>query len=178
MSVEEELQEEIEKVKDPFEKRVAGTMAILAAALAIVSVMGHLATTEEIVNQARASDQWAYYQAKSIRRYESEIARDMFAMQSGKTAAVQPAKAAEYQKNSERYTKEGEEIQKEAQALEEESHAKGREAVRFEYAEVFFEVAIVLASLAILTKLKPIWWSSIGGGLVGIVLAITAAMTK
>jgi hypothetical protein len=138
--------------------------------LAIVSVTGHLATTEEIVMQARASDQWAYYQAKSIRRYESEIARDML--------TSQPAKVAEYEKNAARYNKEGEEIQKEAQALEDESHAKGRQAVRFEFAEVFFEVAIVLASLAILTKLKPVWWLSIVTGLGGIAVAVTAMAMK
>src|SRR5258708_14039233 len=149
MSVEDELQENAERAHDPFEKRVAGTMAILAAALAVTSVMGHLATTEEIVNQERASDQWAYYQAKTIRRYESEIAKDVLASQA--------AKVAEYEKNAARYTKEGEDIQKEAQALGAESRLKGRQAVRFEFGEVLLEAAIVLASLAILTKLKPLW---------------------
>ena len=91
MSVEEELQEQMEKAHDPFEKHVAGSMAILAAGLAIVSVLGHLATTEEIVNQAKASDQWAYYQAKSIRRYESEIARDILAA----LAAIQDGRVSE-----------------------------------------------------------------------------------
>jgi hypothetical protein len=170
MSVEEELQEHAEHASHPFEKRVAGTMAILAAVLAVTSVMGHLATTEEIVNQARASDQWAYYQAKSIRRYESEIARDML--------ASQPAKVADYEKNAARYTREGEEIQKEAQTLEDESHLKGRQAVRFEFGEVFLEVAIVLASLAILTKLSPLWWTSMAVGAGGAIVAATATMIK
>ncbi len=170
MSVEEELQEHTEHAKDPFDKRVAGSMAILAAGLAIVSVLGHLATTEEIVNQARASDQWAYYQAKTIRRYESEIARDIL--------AAQPAKMAAYQKNVERYAKEGEEIQKEAQGLEAESHLKGQQAVRLEFSEVFFEVAIVLASLAILTKLKPVWWIAIATGIGGIAVAATTSLIK
>jgi len=170
MSAEEELQEEIEKVRDPFEKRVAGTMAILAAALAVVSVTGHMATTEEIVLQARASDQWSYYQAKTIRRYESEIARDTF--------ASQPAKMAEYEKNAARYTSESEEIQKEAQGLEDESHLKGRQAVRFEYGEVFLEVGIVLASVAVLTKVRPVWWISIVSGVTGIAIAVASALMK
>jgi hypothetical protein len=170
MSVEEELQENIEHAKDPFDKRVAGSMAILAAGLAIVSVMGHLATTEEIVNQAKASDQWAYYQAKSIRRYESEIARDIL--------AAQPEKMAAYEKNVGKYTKEGEEIQKEAQGLEDESHLKGRQAVRLEFSEVFFEVAIVLASLAILTKLKLVWWISLATGAGGLVVALTTSLIQ
>ena len=54
-------------------------MAIIAAVLAVVSVLGHIATTEELLNQQKASDQWAYYQAKSIRRYTSEFAGDLFA---------------------------------------------------------------------------------------------------
>lgn len=95
MGVEEELKEQLEKAHDSFEKQVAGTMAILAAALAVVTVMGHSSATEEVVNQAKASDQWAYYQAKSIRRYESEIARDMMASQA--------EKAAVYEKNMARY---------------------------------------------------------------------------
>ena len=79
MSVEEELQEEIEKAKEPFDKHVAATMAILAAFLAVVAVLGHIMTTEELLLQQKASDQWSYYQAKSIRRYQSEVARDLFA---------------------------------------------------------------------------------------------------
>jgi hypothetical protein len=170
MSVEEELQEALEKVKDSFEKQVAGTMAILAAALAVVTVMGHSSATEEVIMQAKASDQWAYYQAKSIRRYESEIARDMM--------AAQADKAAEYAKNMERYQKEGEEIQKEAQGMERESQLNARRAERYEFGEVFFEISIVLASVAILTKRKPIWWVSIAGGLVGMVVSVTAYMIR
>jgi len=170
MGVEEELKEQLEKVHDSFEKRVAGTMAILAAALAVVTVLGHSSTTEEIVNQAKASDQWAYYQAKSMRRYESEIARDMLATQADKAAA--------YTKNMERYEKEGEDIQKEAQGLEKESSSAGHKAERYEFGEVFFEISIVLASVAILTKMKPVWWVSIAGGLVGVVVSLTAYMIK
>jgi Flp pilus assembly protein TadB len=133
-------------------------------------VLGHSSTTEEIVNQAKASDQWAYYQAKSIRRYESEIARDMM--------AAQVDKAAAYTKNMERYEKEGEDIQKEAQGLEKESSSAGHKAERYEFGEVFFEVSIVMASVAILTKRKPIWWVSIAGGLVGLVVGVSAYMIK
>ena len=161
MSIEEELQEHVEHAKDPFDKRVSATMAVLAAALAIVTVLGHMATTEEVVLQQKASDQWAFYQAKSIRRYESDIARDLLASIQGAT------KSDEYAKNSERYQKEGEEIQKEAKAFEEESHQKGQEATRFEFGEVFLEVAIVLGALAILAKHPMFWWAAIAGGTIG-----------
>ena len=116
MSVEEELQEHTENAKEPFDKRVAATMAILAAFLAVVSVLGHIMTTEELLAQQRASDQWAYYQAKSIRRYQSEVARDLFA------GMKLPDPKRAVQKERRKIRKDNEEIQKEAQGLEQESH--------------------------------------------------------
>jgi len=167
MAVSEELQEHTEHAKDPFDKRVAATMAILAAGLAIVSVLGHIYTTEELLLQQKASDQWSYYQAKSIRRYESEVARDMFA------AMRNDGKSAEYTKNAERYRKEDEEIQKQAQELENESHIKGRQALRLHFGEVFLEISIVFASLAILSKRALLWYAAIAGGAAGVVIAAT-----
>jgi hypothetical protein len=169
VGADEELKEHAEHARDPFEKRVAATMAVLAAGLAIVSVLGHLATTEELLNQQKASDQWSYYQAKSGRRYMSEIARDLF-------GAADAVKSALYAKNVEKYAKEDEEIQKEAQALEKESALKGKQAVRLEFAEVFLEVGIVFASLAILSKFTYLWWTSIGSGLIGVIAALTTLM--
>jgi len=158
MSTAEELQEELEKAKEPFDKKVAATMAILAAFLAVVSVLGHIWTTEELLIQQKASDQWSYYQAKSIRRYQSEVARDLFA---GMKLTDQ---SAMYEKNSEKYKKDDEEIQKEAQGLEQESHLRGRQALRFHFGEVFLEFSIVFASLAILTKRPLLWYVAIMGG--------------
>lgn len=167
MGMEEEiLKESTENAGEPFEKRVALTMAVLAASLAIVSVLGHMANTEELLNQQKASDQWAFYQAKNIRRYESEIARDVL-------AAAKDPKAAEYEKNFAKYEKDTDEIEKEAKVLEEESHLNGRQTFRYELGEVFLEIAIVLASVAILSKRKDIWLGSIGVGLVGVVTALT-----
>src|SRR5579863_9741977 len=167
MEAAEELQEDIEKAKEPFDKKVAATMAILAAALAVVSVMGHIMTTEELLVQQKASDQWSYYQAKSIRRYQSEVARDIFAGMKLKDQSTQ------YQKNSEKYRKDDEDIQKEAQGLERESHLRGRQALGFHFGEVFLEFSIVLASLAILTKRKFLWFASMASGAIGAAVAAT-----
>jgi len=167
MSVEEELREHAEHASNPFDKRVAATMAIFAAALAVVSVLSHLATTEEILKQQKASDQWSYYQAKSIRRYVSEVAHDTFA------ATKNDKLSEQYAKNAEKYRKDDEEIQKEARELEEESHLKGREELRLDFGEVFLELAIVLGSLSILTKRAPMWYLSMASAATGVVLAVT-----
>jgi hypothetical protein len=169
MSVAEELHEHAEHASAPFDKRVAATMAMIAAALAVVAVFGHLATTEELLNQQKASDQWAFYQAKSIRRYESQIARDVL-------TAMKAEHTEDYAKNLERYEKEGDDIQKEAKEFEQESHTAGRRALRLHFGEVFLEIAIVLASLAILTKRELLWITALVGAVAGIAISLTTLM--
>jgi hypothetical protein len=171
MSVEEELQENAEHAKEPFDRKVALTMAVIAAVMAIVSVAGHILTTEELLNQQKASDQWAFSQAKDIRRYDSEVARDMLAALSAGPAAIN-----RYSANSERYEKEKGEIQNEARKFEKERDVSSSQALRTHIGEVFLEIAIVLASLAILTKRRPMWFASILSGLLGAGIAATALL--
>src|SRR5216683_1712044 len=175
MSVNEELSEHAEHAREPFDRKVAVTMAIIAAALAIVSVLAHIVSTEELLAQQKASDQWSYYQAKSIRRYESDIARDMLKTLNSEVAA----KGAEkYAANVERYQKEGEEIQVEAKKLETESRMHGQQALRLHIGEVFLEIGIVFASLAIPTKRPIVWLTAIASAGAGLAIAATTALIK
>jgi len=169
MSTNEELQEHAQEAKEPFDRKVAVTMAIIAAALATVSVGAHIFANEELLLQQRASDQWAYYQAKSARRYASDVARDTLKVMQGAELSEK------YAKNAERYEKEGEEIQKEARGLEEESKRRGKQSFRMEIGEVFLEIGIVFASLAILSKKPLVWYASMGSAAIGLALALTAA---
>jgi hypothetical protein len=168
----DEVQENSHHASSSFDKRVAVSMAVIAAALAIVSVLGHIESTEELLNQQRASDQWAFYQAKSIRRYQSEVARDVLAGL-GKSEA-----ARQYAGNMERYQKESEEIQVKAKELQSESDLAGRKALRLHFGEVFLEIAIVFASLAILTKRTLLWMTAIGSALIGVATAATQLLVR
>jgi predicted Holliday junction resolvase-like endonuclease len=143
-------------------------MAIIAACLAVVAVSGHIETTEELLAQQKASDQWAFYQAKSLRRYQSEVARDILDQMPGEKAA----RAVEtYAANKERYIKEGEEIQKKAKEFEAESALSGHRALRLHFGEVFLELAIVLCSLAILGKRPLFFYVAIAGAAGGVLMA-------
>ncbi len=141
-------------------------MAIIAAALALASVYGQLATTEELLYQQRASDQWAYYQSKSIRRYQSEFAQDVL----GEMKA--PA-AAKYATNAGRYRQDSEQIQARAREFERESEKQGRMALRLHLGEIFLEIAIVFSSLALLTRRRPFWLASLASGIAGAVVSAT-----
>lgn len=167
----EELKEHAEHAREPFDRRVAATMAIIAAALAVVSVLGHVYTTEELLLQQESSDTWAQYQAKAIRRYDSEIARDVLNTLGGQEAAKMVQR---YGENMETYKKDAEEIKKEAESQKKESLLRGHQASRLDIGEIFLEIAIVFASLAILTKRPILYWTAVVSGLVG---ALTAATT-
>ncbi len=51
MSVHEDLKEHAEHAHDSFTRKVGASMAIIAAALAVVTVWGHVMVTEELVAQ-------------------------------------------------------------------------------------------------------------------------------
>lgn len=171
MAVHEEVEEHIHHAEEPFDKRVAGSMAIVAALLAVVSVWGQHLTTEELLLQQRSSDQWAYYQAKSIRRYVSETTRDVVTQVKGDPGVVK-----RYDQQADKYRKDGDEIQKEAQGLQNESEATGRKAVRVHGGEVFLEIAIVFSSLAILSKRTPLFIAGLLSALVGIGISVSALL--
>jgi hypothetical protein len=171
MSVNEELEEHVHHAGEPFDKRVAGSMAIVAALLAVVSVWGQHLTTEELLLQQRSSDAWAYYQAKSIRRYISETTRDMVQQVKGDATVVK-----RYDQATDKYRKDGEDIQKEAQGLQNESQETGKKAVRVHGGEVFLEIAIVFSSLAILTKRPVLFGAGLIAALSGIGISVSALL--
>ena len=84
-----ELQEHAEHAKhNPALAPVSLTMAVLAVLVAVVTLVGHRAHTEEVVLQAKASDQWAFYQAKNIRRHTDELFTDLTSVQATTDAAT------------------------------------------------------------------------------------------
>ena len=73
-----ELQENAEHGREnPSLAPISVTMAILAVCVAVVSLLGHRSHTEELLMQNRATDQWAYYQAKNIRLHNYDMGLDM-----------------------------------------------------------------------------------------------------
>jgi len=169
MSADEEVQEHVHHAHEPFDKIVAATMAIIAALLAVVSVLGQHFITEELLLQAKASDQWAYYQAKDIRRFTAEATRDI-------VAELKPSAATgpKYDQQAAKYKADSQKISDQAKEFESESERSGTKGGRFHFGEIFLEVAIVLSSLAILTKARPLFLLGTASALAGVVIAVTA----
>src|SRR4051794_16463416 len=69
---------------DPLDRKVAMTMAIVAAVLALITMVSHRehnATlryqTQANIHHTQASDQWGYFQAKKNRAYLYEALADL-----------------------------------------------------------------------------------------------------
>ena len=150
---------------------VSVTMAILAVCVAIVSLMGHRSHTEELMMQNRATDQWAYYQAKNIRLHNYEMSIDVLGLIEFKDKEQAGKVREKYQSEIERYTKEQSEIEEKAKDFENESAGAQRKADRFDLGEVFLEIALVISSLALLTEKRIFWFLGLLAGVTGMCVA-------
>jgi hypothetical protein len=167
-----ELQEHAEHAKhDPTLAPISVTMAILAVVVAVVTLLGHRAHTEEVVLQAKSSDQWAYYQAKNIRRHEDEIFSDLTSVEATTDAAALGKLREKYSGEAARYKDEQKEIEDKAREMEAEVATERNRADRFDLAEVFLEVGLVITSITLLSGRRIFWWLGILLGVVGIVIA-------
>ena len=169
-----ELQEHAEHAKhDPTLAPISVTMAILAVLVAVVTLLGHRAHTEEVVLQAKSSDQWAYYQAKNIRRHEDEIFTDLTSVQSTTDAGALTKLREKYSGEAARYKDEQKAIEDTAHEMEAEVAHERNRADRFDLAEVFLEVGLVITSITLLSGRRIFWALGIALGVVGIVMATT-----
>jgi uncharacterized protein DUF4337 len=162
-------------------RKIALLIAVIALFLALSETLGKSAQTEAISKNVEASNLWAFFQAKTIRRTVVQTAADQARLAA---AADDAAKAAlqkqidDWQKTAARYrsepeTGEGtEQLSERAKHAEEERNLASAKYHHFELASAAFQIAIVLASATIITGIFALAW--ISGLLTLAGLAITA----
>src|SRR5579859_6150266 len=145
----EDLHERAEHSKEPWIGRVALTAALLAALAAIASSLSAHHESEGILEQIKASDHWAYYQAKGIK---ADILK-----------GLKPDSP-----DIHRYAEEQKEIRVEASAAQDSSHAHMRIHQIFARAVTFSQIAIASAAITVLTRRQWFWAVSLAFGAVGL----------
>jgi len=155
---------------------VTFTMAVLAVVLAATTLLGHRSHTEELLMQSKATDQWAYYQAKNIRVHNCELFLDLLSVSAVKDPAQADKVKEIYTRDVERYKEDLKEIEKEAHALESEVALAQRRANRFDLGEVCLDAAIVIASLTLLTKRREFWQLGILMGATGLGITLSGLL--
>ena len=160
--------------EDRFNRGAALLIAVMAAVLAVGGLGGGNATDDMIISNIRASDTWAFYQAKNVRQtmYEIEVAdlESRLPLETGADRAALEARIAEYQATVARYDDEPEpeapadpmrgegkkQLMAQAQAFEAARDVAVAKDDNFDLAEVALQLALVLGSVAILAGNRAI----------------------
>ncbi|MGD1214203.1 MAG: DUF4337 domain-containing protein, partial [Terriglobales bacterium] len=154
------------------------TMAVLAVLVAAVSLLGHRTHTEEIILQNKVTDQWAYYQAKNIRRHTDELFADLTSVVATKDTEAVAKLHEKYRAEADRYKDEQKELDTKARELEKEAELARRKADRFDLGEVFLEIALVITSITLLSGRRMFWHLGLLLATAGVVLAASAWIVR
>jgi hypothetical protein len=171
---------EHEQTHEPEPQRRAMTIsAITAALLAVCAAVGSLlsghAANQAILEQSQATDQWAYFQAKSTKQHIYEADKSVVAALA-KLQGIDPARLDEqlkaFQQEADRYK--GEKAAIEKAAKEKEAHSKHEFDKHHDFAlgVAAFQVGIVLASISILVRSRWLYIGSLVAGGVGVILVL------
>jgi fatty acid desaturase len=176
----EEERREIARERSPsWTLSLSLSTAIIAVFAAIASLQSGahanaaiLSKNEAVLSQARASDQWAYYQAKGIKQA-------IYASQADGLSESRPDEAKKMRVEAEHYKAEQAEVEKQARELEAAVREAGKAADeslerhhQFAISVTVFQVAIALAAIAALTRRKPLWFVSLAVGVAGLVFFV------
>ena len=150
-------------------KKIALLIAVIALCLSLSETLGKGAQTETISKNVEASNLWAFFQAKSIRRTTVQAAAEQAKLiapgDDAAKAAVQK-QIDDWQKTAARYRSEpetGEGTEQLAERAKHAEHARDEAAAKyhhFEIASAAFQIGIVLASATIITGMIALAWIS------------------
>jgi Domain of unknown function (DUF4337) len=171
-----EMHEHAEKAREESGLVLATfTMSVMAVMVAAISVLGHRAHTRTLLDQTKAADTWAEYQARNIRRHNNQLFIDLYSIvvvkNNAKAAVVEQKYAADIQ----RYEKSLEQTRKRAEDFDAEALHYEAKATRLDLGEVFLEAALVITSITLITRKQLFWGMGSVLAIAGIIVAISSA---
>ncbi len=162
--------------RDGWTKYVSLWMIIVAvfAAFATQKGAGFSSATikqlnEATFNQAQASDQWAFYQAKGIKQslYERELEKNAGAKAA--TDSVLVTKVRKYDAEKKEITAKATEFEKIRDQARIGSTHSADLARKLGLAATLFQISIALGGVCMVMKKKSLWFASIVPGIAGAV---------
>jgi hypothetical protein len=163
-----EIHHESEGAADPRGQKVGVLAAVLAVALAMVTIASHRAHTDAVLLKTEANDRWSFYQSKRIKLHSLELGEQLVTLLGAKNPET--ARAIEgFRSDQARYEEDSKKVMEEAQKKEAEASRIERRALRYDVGEGLLEIALVLSSLYFISRkmLFPI---------IGIVAGIAGAL--
>lgn len=165
-----------EEKKEVWLNYLALTTVIFAVCATLSTFKGGGFSTRSVMSQSQASDQWAFYQAKSIKSYMYQMQKETLELKlldlprstPEKVANNLKDKIADYKKKIEKYEQEKSEIQEKAKQLESVRDESQKHSQAFGMAIIFLQISILLSSIAGLLKKKMVWYGGLATGLGGL----------
>jgi hypothetical protein len=149
----------------------ARTTAVLAVLAAVSSGQYANQFSRTILAQAEATDQWNYYQAKSLKRHIVSGQTDLLKA----LALTQPSMAPELDKLQstdgellKKYDKEMAELKSKAENTEQARKLHERQGNWFQGAFIVLQAGVVLCTIAASSRQKALWLLAIVLGVVGL----------
>ena len=181
----DEIIERLSGDSDARNKWVGVYIGVLAVLLAICGVGGGNAAKDATRSNIEASNTWAFFQAKNIRRTAIGISADELELMLASQPAMPPeakqkieTKIADYRAQVKRLTtdperKEGlDELFVKAKSLEVERDVALRRDPYFDWSQALLQIAIVLASVHLIIGNMALLGMSGGLGALGVLLMI------
>ena len=176
---EHEVDATVEREGAGLSQKIALMTAVLATIGALISYQSGSAQNEamflknqSILKQAEASDQWAFYQAKSVKGHLDEATAALSSDPAVKAHFL--SEKAKEEAGKAEVQAEAQKLQAESRKLGEESEAKLRPHERLALALTFIQIAIALAAITVLTRRKWLLWGSVASAAGGLGIAISA----
>lgn len=165
-----------EQKKDSWNTFVAFSTAVMAVLAAITTLYVGKFSSRTILLQAQESDQWNYYQAKSIKSHNFELQKELLELELltqknkiTKEAAAGFEKAiAGHEDSLKRYDKEKKEVKAKAEDMAKSKETAQRRTGVFGYALIFLQIGIMLSSISVISKKRPLWFIGLGMAIVAV----------
>ncbi|MDE2311367.1 MAG: DUF4337 domain-containing protein [Betaproteobacteria bacterium] len=165
-----------EEKKEAWLNYLALTTVIFAVCATLSTFKGGGFSTRSVMSQSQASDQWAFYQSKSIKSYIYQMQKETLELKlldlpksaPEEVVNAHKEKIADYKKKIEKYEQEKSEIQEKAKQLESVRDESQKHSQAFGVAIIFLQISILLSSIAALLKKKMVWYGGMATGLVGL----------
>jgi len=148
---------------------VALTTAVFAVLAAITGLIASDHADEAMLAQIKSSDQWAFYEAKSIKSGTIDQANKIL-LALGKTPAAEDAAKIKSNKNDQA------KIMQDAKDFQKESDEHLARHKILAKGVTLFQVAISIGAIAIITKRKSLWYMSIGFAAIGIFFLVQGVL--
>lgn len=160
---------------DTSARTIAVLVSVLAAILAIAGIGEKSAQNSYLTHHIAASDDWAFYQAKNVRALMRGTEADILeSLPTAKDPAVQTriTAARDYEARMRDDAKAGDGMKQLASRAQQDEAAREVAFHRYHWLELVvgaLEIAIVLASVSVVTRIRPL---AIGAGVIGMVAAV------